>query len=133
MIVVDASVVVTALLVTTARGDRYRRRLAADELHAPHVVDLEVISALRRRRAARALDDQRAAAAVEDLMDLPITRYPHRPLTPRIWELRPNVNPYDAAYVALAEALGCPLVTADSKLARSPGLRCEVELIDATA
>ncbi len=70
-----------------------------------------------------------ADLAVADLSELLIRRYPHRALLPRIWELRHNLTPYDAAYAALAEVLGAPLLTADAKLAGAPGLRCEVELL----
>jgi predicted nucleic acid-binding protein len=92
-------------------------------------VDLEVLSVLRRQAGAGLLDARRAGLALHDLVDLPVTRYPHAPFAPRVWELRSNLTPYDAAYVALAESLGCMLVTADARLARSPGIRCAVEVV----
>ena len=129
MIVVDASVLVTSLVDQGESGAEYRARLAADlDQHAPGVVDLEVIAAVRRLARER-LGTVEAGEAVADLSELPIRRYPHRALLPRIWELRHNLTPYDAAYVALAEVLGAPLLTADAKLAGAPGLRCEVELL----
>jgi predicted nucleic acid-binding protein len=115
-------------------GDAARVRLARDpELHAPHLVDLEVMSALRRQAGAGMLDARRAGLALQDLVSLPVTRYPHVPFAPRVWELRGNLTPYDAAYVALAESLGCTLVTADARMARAPGIRCAVEVLRAAA
>lgn len=130
MIVVDASVLVNAVADDAPEGDMARARLlAAAGLHAPHLVDLEVLSVLRRAVAARKLDARRAKLAIDDLVDLRLTRYPHVPFVRRIWELRENLTPYDAAYVALAEELDCPLVTADARLAQAPGLPCEVEVL----
>jgi predicted nucleic acid-binding protein len=115
-------------------GDAARARLASDpELHAPHLVDLEVLSVLRRQAGAELLDARRAGLALQDLLSLPVTRYPHLPFAPRVWELRTNLTPYDAAYVALAESLGCVLVTADARLARAPGIRCGVEIVHSAA
>lgn len=130
MIVVDASVLATALAVEGDDGDRTRQRLlSATELHAPHLVDLEVVSVLRRRQQTGDLGGPQALLALAALRDLPMVRYPHFPLVPRIWELRSNLTPYDAAYVALAEALGCPLVTGDRRISRATGVRCEVETL----
>lgn len=129
MIVVDASVLVTALIDHDDSGAQYRARLAADlDQHAPAVLDLEVVAAVRRL-ARGGLGDTRADEVVADLSGLSIRRYPHLALLPRIWELRHNVTPYDAAYVALAEVLGAPLLTADARLATAPGIRCGVELL----
>lgn len=75
------------------------------------------------------LDARRAELALVDLMDLPLERAPHRPLLPRCWELRQNLTPYDASYVALAEALEAVLITADARLAAAPGIRCEVSVL----
>ncbi|HWC38211.1 MAG TPA: type II toxin-antitoxin system VapC family toxin [Acidimicrobiales bacterium] len=134
MIVVDASVVVTALADNGADGEELRSRLQADgDLHAPEVLDLEVAAVLRRLVVMeRALGPRRASRALEDLADLPVERYSHRPLLGRVWALRHNLPAYDAAYVALAEALGAVLLTADRRLARCPGLRCELELVSRT-
>lgn len=121
-----------ALADDGADGDAARARLARDSaLHAPHLVDLEVLSVLRRQAGAGLLDKRRAGFALQDLMELPLTRYPHIPFARRVWELRGNLTPYDAAYVALAETLGCPLVTADARLARAPGIPCDVEVLRA--
>ena len=129
MIVVDASVVVTALADDTIDATRVRARLQGVRAVAPEIVDLEVASALRHLRRAGRLDERRSAEALEDLAVLPVTRAPHRPLLRRIWEMRENVSPYDAAYVALAEATGATLLTADRALALAPGVRCTVELL----
>ena len=127
---VDASVLVNALADDEDAGDAARARLLGDaDLHAPHVVDLEVLSVLRRALAARRLDTRRARLALDDLHDLRLTRYPHVPFARRIWELGQNLTPYDAAYVALADELDCPLLTADERLARSPRLPCAVEVL----
>jgi predicted nucleic acid-binding protein len=129
VIVVDASVLAPALADDGADGDRARERLAREALAAPALVDLEVASVLCRAAQADRLDDRRCAQALSDLAALPVRRAPHLPLLARIWELRENVNVYDAAYVALAELLGVALLTADARLSRSPGARCQVELL----
>lgn len=130
MIVVDASIVVTALADDGPDGDRVRGRLRGERLVAPHLVDVEVVSAWRRLAAAGDLDERRVALAMEDLDSLRLDRIPHRPLMDRCWELRGNLTVYDATYVALAEAMQVPLLTADAKLAAAPGLRCTVDLIE---
>ncbi|HAS10556.1 MAG TPA: VapC toxin family PIN domain ribonuclease [Acidimicrobiaceae bacterium] len=130
MIVVDASIVVTALADDGPDGDRVRGRLRGERLVAPHLVDVEVVSAWRRLAAAGDLDERRVALAMEDLDSLRLDRIPHRPLMDRCWELRGNLTVYDATYVALAEAMQVPLLTADAKLAAAPGMRCTVDLIE---
>lgn len=129
MIVVDASVVAVALGDDGADGERARDRLTDDALAAPELIDLEAVSVWRRHVAAKLMTARRAALAVSDLENLPLRRSPHRPLLDRIWELRHSVTPYDAAYVALAETLDVVLVTADARLARASGIRCEIEAI----
>lgn len=130
MIVVDASVLANALADDTAEGDRARVRLGRDpSLHAPELVDLEVLSVLRRAAARGDLDERRAALARTDLREVPLQRYTHVPFLDRVWALRHTVTAYDAAYVALAETLGCPLLTADARLAGAPGVRCAVEVL----
>lgn len=131
MIVVDASVIVTALADDGEDGDRVRGRLRDQRLTAPHLIDLEVASAWRRLAAAGHLDDRRVQLALEDLRALRLERVPHRPLVWRCWELRDNLTIYDAAYVALAESLDVTLVTADARLSAAPRIRCEVELLSA--
>ncbi len=131
MIVVDASVLAPALAYDTQEGRAVRGRLDGEEnLSAPEIVDLEVASAWRRALQAGRLGEDRSQRALRDLATMRLVRMSHRPLMPRIWELRHNLTPYDASYVALAEALDTTLLTADGKLARAPSLRCEVELIE---
>jgi predicted nucleic acid-binding protein len=129
LIVVDASVIVTALADDGEDGDHTRERLRAERLVAPHLIDLEVVSAWRRLAAAAGLDERRAQLALEDLRVLRLERVPHGPLLSRCWELRDNLTVYDAAYVALAEALDATLLTADARLARESAAHCEIELI----
>lgn len=130
MIVVDASAILEVLLNTPA-GARVAERLfmPGETLHAPHLLDLEVAQVLRRYALARELDSDRGLEALEDLADLPLTRYPHGLLLPRIWELRRNVTAYDASYVALAEALAAPLVTRDAALASVRTHHARIELL----
>jgi predicted nucleic acid-binding protein len=98
------------------------------DIHVPHVVDVEVLHALRGLVLGGKLGEDRAADALTDLADLRMNRYPHLPLMDRIWELRRNLSAYDAAFVALAEALAAPLVTCDAALAASPGHHARVEV-----
>ena len=129
MIVADASVIVAAFVDDSAGGDRVRSRLRGERLTAPFLVDVEVVSAWRRQSAAGLLDARRAKLALTDLQELPLRRFPHAPLMARCWELRNNMTVYDASYVALAELFEVTLLTTDQRLARSPGLRCNVEVI----
>ena len=129
MIITDASVVTTALADDGLHGGQARTRLRDEQLAAPHIIDLEVASALRRLCMSGALGADRAEAALADLQALPLERVSHRPLLDRCWELRQNLTIYDAAYVALAEHLSVTLVTADRRLAEAPGSRCTVELL----
>ena len=130
MIVVDASAVLEVLL-NTSDGIGIAARLfrAGETLHAPHLLDLEVAQVLRRFARAGALTAERGSQALEDLVDLPLVRYSHEFLLTRIWELRDHVTAYDAAYLALAEALDATLVTRDEALASSRTHRARVELI----
>ena len=129
MIVTDASVLYTALAEGGTVGRRFRRRLSGEELAAPDIVDVEVTSVLRRHVRAGIVDHPRAEEILGDLRELPINRIAARQLIPRCWELRDNVTVCDALYIALAEALGCTLVTADTKLANGHGSRCRIELL----
>ncbi|MBI2206621.1 MAG: type II toxin-antitoxin system VapC family toxin [Candidatus Rokubacteria bacterium] len=129
MIVVDASALLEVLLNTEAAAGVAERIFRPGEtLHAPHLVDLEIAQVLRRYAAARALTDERGREALGDLADLPLDRYPHALFLDRIWELRHGLSAYDAAYVALAEALAVPLVTRDRALARAKH-RARVEVV----
>ena len=125
MIVVDASAAVLGLLND---GDA-RARLRADALSSPHLVDPEVAHALRAQVGRGELDAGAAQRALERWARLGIDRLPATGLLPRIWELRDNLSAYDATYVSAAEALGCALVTADSRLAGAPGVRCAVTVV----
>lgn len=130
MIVVDASVLVGALADPETDGERARRRLLeASELNAPCHVDLEVLSALARAVRRRLIDSIRATSAVADLGRITLRRYPVSAFVDRAWALRDSVTLYDAAYVALAEVLGAPLVTFDRRLAGAPGLECTIEVL----
>jgi predicted nucleic acid-binding protein len=129
VLVVDAGVLAPALADDGDDGDRARSRLRGESLAAPELVDLETTSVIRRLVLAGRLDHRRAQLALADLLELPVRRAPHRPLLTRCWELRENLTVYDAAYVALAELLGAVLVTADARLARAPGVRCELDLL----
>ena len=127
MIVVDASTIADFLIDEGERGGwavaEVRR---GGTLIAPHVLDYEVSSALRRRTLAGELESARSQAALEDLLALGLRRYPARRFLPRMWELRDRLTAYDASYVALAEALDCPLVTSDLRLARCHGHDAEI-------
>ena len=129
MIVVDASVLAVALGDDGADGSSARGAVADEVLAAPELVDLEVLSVWRRQVAAGEMTARRAALAVSDLAALPLRRMSHRLVLQRCWELRHTGTVYDAAYVALAEALAIPLLTADARLSRAAGLRCEIKLI----
>lgn len=129
MIVVDASVLATALGDDGPDGDRVRARLRGERLTAPELVDLEVVSVWRRQVRAGAMDDRRAVLAMADLGAMPLRRTSQRPLLARCWELRDNLTLYDAAYVAVAEALGVLLLTGDARLARATGPTCTIEVL----
>ena len=130
MIVLDASAAVE-LLLRTPTGARVAGRIGAraESLHAPHLIDVEVLHVLRRLSSLGHLPALDAEQAISDLGGLGLSRYPHDPFLARIWELRSSVSAYDATYLALAEALAAPLLTADRRLARARGHRAVVELI----
>ena len=129
MIVLDASAAVDWLLQTPA-GQRIESRIFSEHetLHAPHLLDLEVVQVLRRMARDGAIPEQRVENAVRDFLDLRITRYAHTVFVSRIWELRHNLSAYDAAYVVLTEKLGATLVTRDARLVPAVGPRISVEL-----
>lgn len=129
MIVVDASAVVDAL--TFAPGtDPLRAILRGEELHAPQLIDFEVVSAVRGLTLGGHLSAQRTHDALTDYTDLPIQRWPSTDaLRQRTLDLRDYLSGYDAAYVVLAEALDCRLVTRDARLARSVGHEARIEAV----
>jgi predicted nucleic acid-binding protein len=130
VIVVDASVLATALGDDGSDGRRMRNRIEMERvLCAPEIVDLEVAMVWRRQLDAGWLEPAGAQQALGDLAEMNLIRASHRPLMPRIWDLRDNLTPYDAAYVALAETLDVTLLSADGRSTRAPSLRCKVELL----
>ena len=130
--VLDASVVVE-LVLGTRIGARIRERLHDPRisLHGPELLDLEVLNVLRRYVRAGTVAADRAEAGVRRLDELDLQRHRHGPMLPRIWSRRANLTAYDAAYVALAEVVDCPLLTTDARLSKAPGLPVPVELFDA--
>ncbi len=111
-------------------GRRARRELrVAADVAAPDLVDVETVAVLRRRWIAGTLSLRRFSTAIGDLELIGIDRYPALPLLRRAFELRANVTAYDAVYVALAEILGCELVTGDTRLANAPGTRCPIRVL----
>lgn len=128
MIVLDTSAALELLIADTPDPALAARVGADGDLHAPHLIDVEFLQALRRLVATGAVSEDRATDARADFADLALTRYPHEPLADRAWALRHTVSAYDGMFVALAELLGAPLVTCDRRLAAAPGLhaRCEV-------
>ncbi|MDP9232142.1 MAG: type II toxin-antitoxin system VapC family toxin [Actinomycetota bacterium] len=134
MIVLDASAIVDRLLGTAGRSEAVAEEMRRAWSH--HTLDLayvEVVSTLRRMAARGGLSTQRAKQALTDLAAAPVTRHPAAPLTERIWELRKSHSAYDAAYVALAEALDMPLLTTDQRLARSTGHSAQIVEAGASA
>lgn len=127
MIVLHASVVVE-LLTNGTLADSLRQHLANrdDSFIVPHLLDVEVVSAIRRLAAGQRIDSYRSEQLLTDLAMLPAERYSHMPLLGRIWELRHTFTAYDAAYIALAEATNSVLYTSDAKLCR--GHRAKIAL-----
>ena len=124
-LVVDASLIVSALVDGGSEGRWAEAEIAGAALAAPHLLPVEVASVLRRAVIARELSDDVASLAHSDLVALRIELFPYEPVAQRAWELRANLASHDAWYVALAESLGAPLATLDRKLSRAPGPRCE--------
>ena len=130
MIVLDASAAIEWLLQSPV-GVKIDRRIftGSESLHAPHLLDVEVAQVLRRYVRGKTITAQRGQEALDDLGDLPLSRYPHDFLIPRVWELRATLTAYDAVYVALAELLEATLLTCDGKIASAPGHGADVEVV----
>ncbi len=126
--VIDASVVVAALIDTGSVGRWAERRLDESSLAAPHLMPVEAANILRRAEMAGELSSDVAALGHRDLLDVHAVLFPYEPFAERVWELRETVTAYDAWYVALAEALEAPLATLDRRLAGAPGPRCQIEV-----
>jgi predicted nucleic acid-binding protein len=131
VIVVDASALLEFLLQTSI-GARVEARLFrdADELHAPHLLDAEIVQGLRRFVRTGEVTSGRADEAIADFTDLDLHRHAHLDLLGRAWRLRDNITAYDAMYVALAEAIDAPIVTCDAPLAKAPGHQARIEVIE---
>jgi predicted nucleic acid-binding protein len=130
LIVVDASALSEVLLRTpAARAVENVLFVQGQTLHAPHLLDVEVTQVIRRYAAKGEIDGERGRAALTDLSDLPLQRYPHGFLLPRVWDLRNDLTAYDAVCVALAEVLDATLLTRDQRLAAAAGHHARVELV----
>ena len=125
MIVLDASAALSGLL----NAGPARESLASEQLHAPHLIDSEVASGLRRHASSHRIGADDAWAALDAWRRLGLTRYAMPGLLERVWELRENLSAYDAGYVALAESLGCSLITADARISLAPGVRCAITVV----
>jgi predicted nucleic acid-binding protein len=130
LIVVDASVLANVIGDDGADGRRARAEIRrAGQVAAPDFVDVEAVAVLRKRCLAGTISDRRFEEAIADLEQLGMSRYPTLPLMRRAFELRANVTAYDASYVAVAELLGCELLTGDGRLAGASGPRCAIRLL----
>ena len=127
-LVCAASAIVMVLLDSGPDGDWLTRRLSSADLFAPTLLPFECSNVIRRHEIAGLISADQAAQAHADLLELPIELVPYESLSQRVWQLRWNLTSYDAAYVALAEALDAPLVTVDRRLADAPGLACRIEV-----
>jgi predicted nucleic acid-binding protein len=130
VLVVDTSAVIAALVARPPNQVLVDRLRADGDLHAPHLLDVELLHALRRLVLAGHLSEERAADARGDFTDLTVVRYAHAALAGRTWELRKNLTAYDATFIALAELLAVPLVTCDARLAGAPGNDAVIELFE---
>jgi predicted nucleic acid-binding protein len=130
VIILDASAAIEWLL-RTQTGIKIDKSIFSPRvrLHAPHLLDVEVAQVLRRYVRDKTITARRGQEALEDLGDLPLNRYPHDLLIPRVWELRATLTAYDAIYVALAELLDAPLLTCDGRIASAPGHHANVDVI----
>jgi predicted nucleic acid-binding protein len=132
VLVVDTSAVLEALASRTPAPGLVERLAHDSDLHAPHLIDTEILHALRRMTIAKTISDERAADARSDFAELTLSRYSHQPFGDRVWELRHNLTAYDATFIALAEALDAPLITCDARLGAAPGHFARIELFAAS-
>ncbi|HUA73173.1 MAG TPA: type II toxin-antitoxin system VapC family toxin [Solirubrobacteraceae bacterium] len=128
MLVVDSSVIIEALATVDPPPRLIERLVVDDDLHAPHLVDIEVLAVLRRMVISDTISTERAEVARADFASFALARYSHEPLSDRVWALRHNISADDATFVALAELLDAPLVTCDARLAATPGHSARIEL-----
>jgi predicted nucleic acid-binding protein len=133
VLILDTSAILDALVARNPAAGLVQRLADDGDLHAPHLIDVEVLHALRRMRMRDEISAERADDARRDFAETALIRYPHEPLSDRIWALRHNLSAYDATFVALAEILAVPLVTCDARLASSRGHDADIELFDAAA
>ena len=125
MMIADASAALTALL----NAGSAREALGSEQLHVPHLIDPEIADGLRRMVVSGEVESGAGRAVLGTWRRIGVVRYPIVGLLGRIWELRENLSTYDASYVALAEQLGCALLTADRRLSRAPGVGCPITLV----
>ncbi|HVR05781.1 MAG TPA: type II toxin-antitoxin system VapC family toxin [Solirubrobacteraceae bacterium] len=130
MLVVDASAMLDAIAAREPALELPERLSEDGDLHAPELIDVEILRALRRLRIRKEITAERAADVRTDFAETSLLRYPHEPLSDRIWELCHHLSAYDAAFVALAEALDAPLVTCDARLAHAGGHGAYIELFE---
>ena len=126
MIVVDASVLIAALVEYGDDAVWARKITANPDMHSPELIFAEVMNSLRRSEINQDISTVQAEFARNDLLRVGLSLYPFTPFAERIWDLRHNLTCYDAWYVALAESLGCPLITLDRRISRAGGVGCEV-------
>ncbi len=127
MLVIDTSAILEALAARVPAPGLIERLAEDGDLHAPHLIDVEILHALRRMVMREEIGEDRATDVRSDFAETAIVRYPHPPLSDRMWELRHNLSAYDAAFVALAELLAVPLVTCDGRLASACGHEAQIE------
>lgn len=128
MLVVDTSAVLEAITARDPASGLVERLAEDGDLHGPHLLDTELLHALRRMSLRNQISDERAEDALSDFAELALVRYRHQPFNDRVWELRHNITAYDATFIALAEALSAPLITCDARLAAAPGHSATIEL-----
>jgi predicted nucleic acid-binding protein len=132
MLVVDTSAVLEAIAARDPAPGLIERLSEDGDLHGPHLIDTELLHALRRMSIKHQITNERAEDARSDFAELALIRYRHEPLNDRVWGLRHNLTAYDATFIALAEALSAPLITCDARLAATPGHSAQIELFGAS-